>query len=160
MDNLDWKILAALERDGRQSFAELGEQVGLSKSPCWTRVKNLEEAGAIKGYAAQLDPVALGLAVQSFVEVQIQLDAHQEFEAAVLEHPAIVECHTTAGQSDYVLKIFSGSAEQLDELLRHSLSKLPGVQRLATLICLKTIKRDGNLTEWARSSEQRSPTRS
>jgi Lrp/AsnC family leucine-responsive transcriptional regulator len=91
MDKLDWKIVAALERDGRQSYADLGEQVGLSKSPCWSRVKNLEESGVIEGYAARLDPIAIGLAVQSFVEVQIRFDAHTDFEAAVLAHPAVVE---------------------------------------------------------------------
>lgn len=156
MDKLDWKIAAALEHDGRQSFAELGERVGLSKSPCWTRVKNLEEQGIIEGYGARLFPSALGLAVQSFVEVQIRFDSHAEFEAAVCAHPGVVECHTTAGESDYLLKIFSRSAEHLDELLRHNLSKLPGVQRLKTLICLKTIKRDGHLAEWARMTEGRS----
>src|SRR3546814_9326525 len=96
MDKLDWKIVAALERDGRQSYSDLGEQVGLSKSPCWSRVKNLEESGVIDGYAASLDPIAIGLAVQSFVEVQTRFDATIEFEAAVLAHPAVVECHTTA----------------------------------------------------------------
>src|SRR3546814_12165955 len=111
MDKLDWKIVAALERDGRQSYADLGEQVGLSKSPCWSRVKNLEESGVIEGYAARLDPIAIGLAVQSFVEVQIRFDAHIEFEAAVLAHPAVVECHTTAGESDYLLKIFARPAD-------------------------------------------------
>ena len=155
MDRLDWKIIAALETDGRQSYADLGEQIGLSKSPCWSRVKNLEESGVIEGYAARLDPTALGLAVQSFVEVQIRFDAHTEFEAAVLAHPAVVECHTTAGESDYMLKIFARSAEHLDDLLRYNLSKLPGVQRLKTVVCLKTIKRQGNLAEWARTTEGR-----
>lgn len=155
MDKLDWKIVAELERDARQSYAELGQNVGLSKSPCWSRVKGLEDSGIIESYAARLDPGALGLAMQSFVEVQIRFDAHTEFEAAVLAHPAVVECHTTAGESDYLLKIFARSADHLDELLRHGLSKLPGVQRLSTLVCLKTIKRHGNLSEWARTTENR-----
>lgn len=155
MDRQDWKIVDALEQDGRQSFAELGETVGLSKSPCWSRVRSLEEQGVIRGYAARLDPVALGLAVQSFVEVRISLDAHTEFEAAVMAHPAVVECHTTAGDSDYMLKIFARSVDHLDELLRYDLSKLPGVHRLATVVCLKTIKQQGRLAEWARTTEQR-----
>src|SRR3546814_20111146 len=58
MDRLDWKIIAALEENGRQSFAELGETVGLSKSPCWSRVRSLEEGGGIQGYSARLDPFA------------------------------------------------------------------------------------------------------
>lgn len=153
MDRIDWKIVDALEQDGRQSFAELGETVGLSKSPCWSRVRSLEEKGIVEGYAARLDPFALGLEVQSFVEVRINLDAHTEFEAAVMSHPAVVECHTTAGDSDYMLKIFARSVEHLDELLRYDLSKLPGVHRLATVVCLKTIKRQGRLAEWARTTE-------
>ena len=154
MDRLDWKIVAAIEEDGRQSFAELGEAVGLSKSPCWSRVRNLEARGIIQGYAARLDPFALGLEVQSFVEVRINLDAHADFEAAVMEHPAVFECHTTAGDSDYMLKIFARSVDHLDELLRHDLSKLPGVHRLATVVCLKTIKQQGRLAEWARNTDQ------
>jgi Lrp/AsnC family leucine-responsive transcriptional regulator len=154
MDRLDWKIVAAIEEDGRQSFAELGEAVGLSKSPCWSRVRNLEARGIIQGYSARLDPFALGLEVQSFVEVRISLDAHADFEAAVMEHPAVFECHTTAGDSDYMLKIFARSVDHLDELLRHDLSKLPGVHRLATVVCLKTIKQQGRLAEWARNTDQ------
>lgn len=151
MDRLDWKIVGELERDGRQSYAELGENVGLSKSPCWSRVRALEERGVIRGYTARLDPAALGLTVQSFVEVRISFDKHAEFEAAVMAHPAVVECHTTAGDSDYMLKVFARSVDHLDELLRHDLSKLPGVHRLATVVCLKTIKRQGHLAGWART---------
>lgn len=155
MDKLDWKIIAGLEADGRQSFAVLGEAVGLSKSPCWSRVRSLEERGVIQGYTARVDPAALGLHVQSFVEVRISLDAHSEFEAAVAAHPAVVECHTTAGDSDYILKVYARSVDHLDELLRYDLSKLPGVHRLATVVCLKTIKQQGRLTEWGLISEHR-----
>src|SRR3546814_2212102 len=71
-----------------------------------------------------------------------------------MAHPAVVECHTTAGDSDYMLKIFARSVDHLDELLRHDLSKLPGVHRLSTVVCLKTIKRQGRIAEWARMTEQ------
>ena len=152
MDGIDWKIVAELEDDGRLSYAELGERVGLSKSPCWSRVRELERSGVIRGVAAQLEPSALGLAVQCFVEVRIRFDAHVDFEAAVMAHPAVIECHTTAGDSDYILRIYARSVEHLDELLRHDLSKLPGVHRLATNICLKTIKARASLTEWATRS--------
>src|SRR3546814_4466772 len=121
MDRLDWKIIAALEENGRQSFAELGETVGLSKSPCWSRVRSLEEGGVIQGYSARLDPFALGLEVQSFVEVRISLDAHTDFEAAVMAHPAVLECHTTAGDSDYMLKLRSEEhTSELQSLMRTS----------------------------------------
>jgi Lrp/AsnC family leucine-responsive transcriptional regulator len=149
MDKIDWIILAELEGDGRMSFADLGERVGLSKSPCWTRVRDLEAAGAIQGFGARIDPLALGLAVQCHAFVRIRLDAHAAFEAAAIAHPAIIECHTTAGDSDYLLRIYARSVEHLDDLLRHDLSKLPGVHRLSTTVCLKTIKSRAPLTRWA-----------
>jgi Lrp/AsnC family transcriptional regulator, leucine-responsive regulatory protein len=151
MDEIDWKILAELEGDGRMSFADLGERVGLSKSPCWTRVRDLEAEGAIQGFGARINPLALGLAVQCHAFVRISFDAHTAFEAAAIAHPAIIECHTTAGDSDYLLRIYARSVEHLDDLLRHDLSKLPGVHRLSTTVCLKTIKSRAPLTSWAAS---------
>jgi Lrp/AsnC family leucine-responsive transcriptional regulator len=131
------------------SFADLGERAGLSKSPCWTRVRDLEAEGAIQGFGAWIDPLALGLAVQCHAFVRIRHDAHAEFEAAALAHPAIIECHTTAGDSDYLLRIYARSVAHLDDLLRHDLAKLPGVHRLSTTVCLKTIKPRAPLTRWA-----------
>lgn len=151
MDRIDWKILHELERHGRMSFSDLAEKVGISKSPCWARVRQKEDEGVIQGYTVNLEPAALGLNVQSYVKVMIRLGLHAEFEAAVIAHPAVVECHTTAGSSDYILKIFAGSVEHLDDLLRHELSKLPGVDRLDSTICLKTIKRNAPLAQWAAS---------
>lgn len=149
MDRIDWKIIGELESDGRLSYAELGERVGLSKSPCWNRVRELEQQGVIEGYGAQLSSTSLGLAVQCFVDVSIRFDAHEAFETAVLEHPAVIECHTTAGESDYLLRVFAHSVERLDDLLRYELSKLPGVERMSTTICLKTIKPRSPLSAWA-----------
>ncbi len=149
MDPLDWKIAEALEEDGRISFAELGEKVGLSKSPCWNRVRQLESDSVIEGYGAHLDPAALGLSVHCQIAITIHFDAHADFEAAVLKHPAIVECHTTAGESDYLLRVYARSVEHLDDLLRYEISKLPGVQASSTTVCLKTIKARGPLAKWA-----------
>jgi len=145
MDQLDWKIVGLLESDGRISFAELAEKVGLSKSPCWNRVQRLRKEGVITGFGAQLNPPALGLGVQCQISVTIGFNAHTDFEQAVCDHPAIMECHTTAGSSDYLLRVYASSVEHLDELLRHEISKLPGVQSSSTTICLKTIKSNGSL---------------
>lgn len=149
MDKIDWKILEALEEDGRMSYAELSDKVGLSKSPCWARVRQMESDGVIADYTLRLDPAALGLTVQSYVRVMIRLGAHADFEAAVIAHPAVFECHTTAGTGDYMLRIHARSVAHLDELLRYELSKLPGVDRLDSTICLKTIKPHGLLARWA-----------
>ncbi len=131
------------------SFAELGDRVGLSKSPCWARVRQIEQQGIFDGYGARLIPASVGLSVQCYIAITIELDSHAEFEAAVLSHPAIVECHTTAGESDYMLRVFAQSVGHLDELLRHEISKLPGVTGSATTICLKTIKSRTSLAKWA-----------
>lgn len=159
MDRIDWKILQALEENGRISFADLADGVGVSKSPCWARVRQKEAEGVIDGFTVRLNPSALDLTVQSFVRVMIRMDAHTEFEAAVMAHPAVFECHTTAGNGDYMLKIFARSVGHLDDLLRYELSKLPGVERLDSTICLKTIKRHGSLAKWAStlSTEPRRP---
>jgi Lrp/AsnC family leucine-responsive transcriptional regulator len=151
MDRIDWKILQTLETQGRISFADLAESVGLSKSPCWSRARQMEEEGIIGGYTVRLDPGALGLTVQSYVRVMIRLGAHNEFEAAVMAHPAVFECHTTAGSGDYLLRVYARSVGHLDDLLRYELSKLPGVDRLDSTICLKTIKQHGPLAKWAGS---------
>ena len=153
MDSIDWKIAEALERDARISFAALAEEVGLSKSPCWSRVRELEKHGLLSGYAARFEHERLGLTVHSQISVTIEANAHEAFEAAVIDHPAIFECHTTAGASDYLLRVYARSVDHLDSLLRHEISKLPGVLSSSTTICLKTIKPHASLTRWARESE-------
>src|SRR3546814_20636044 len=108
------------------------------------------QKGVISGYAARIDPLALGLEVQSFVEVQIRFDAHAELEAAVPSHPAVAECHTTAGDSDYVLKVFARSVGHLAELPRYDMSKLPGLHPRPTRMCPNTLNRTAPLSYWAR----------
>lgn len=150
LDAVDLRIIEQLESNGRMSFAELAERVGLSKSPCWNRVRALQERGVISGFAARLDPAELGLGVQCYIAVTIAFDAYSEFEAAVLDHPAILECHTTAGENDYLLRVYARSVGHLDDLLRHEIAKLPGVSGSTTTICLKTIKAQASLAHWAR----------
>lgn len=156
MDNIDLDLLIALEQDGRQSFAKLADTVGLSKTPCWQRVQNLEKAGMILGYRAVIDPVMLDLKVAAYVQVAIAAGARDDFERAVVAHPAIIECTTMAGEADYMLKVICKDVEVLDELLRYHLSFLPGVQRSTTLICLKTIKREAPVTGALNRGEARS----
>lgn len=146
MDSLDFAILASLERDGRQSFASLADDVGLSKTPCWVRVQILEKSGTIGGYGAQIDPRAIGLGVFAFVEVMIDFARRAEFEAAVLDNVAILECYTTAGKADYMLKIVCRDVDDLDDLLRFNISLLPGLQRSSTMVCLKAVKQRSALT--------------
>jgi len=139
MDKIDHRILTSLEEDARQSFAELGEQVGLSKTPCWQRVRDLERAGVIRGYRAEIDSAQLGLKVEAFVHVTLSSVQHAEFEAAVLRHPAVLQCFTTAGQADYLVHVLVAGIGELDSLLME-ISQLPGVRKIETTVCMKTIK--------------------
>jgi Lrp/AsnC family leucine-responsive transcriptional regulator len=145
MDGIDKKILRTLSRQGRLTNAELAEAVGLSPSPCWTRVKRLEQAGVIKGYAALLDQAALGLPDTVFIEVM--MERHDEehlcrFEAAVQEIPEILECHLVTGEYDYVIKAAVGGTAGYERLLREKLYRLPGVRHTRTSFALRCLKQE------------------
>jgi Lrp/AsnC family leucine-responsive transcriptional regulator len=149
MDKFDLAILASLERDGRQSFVDLAEEVGLSKTPCWTRVQALEKNGTIRGYHADLAPQMLQLKLTAYIQVMINFGQRTQFEAAALANPAVLECMSLAGEADYLLKVVCEDVDKLDDLLRYNLSLLPGLQRSTTMICLKTIKSRASLTDAA-----------
>ncbi len=140
MDKTDARIVTLLEEDARQSFADLGQKIGLSKTPCWHRVRDLERRGVIKAYRAEIDSALLGLQVHAFVQVTISATRHAEFENAVLRHPAILQCFTTAGQADYLMHVLVAGITELDGLLRTEIARMPGVQRVDTTVCMKTIK--------------------
>jgi Lrp/AsnC family leucine-responsive transcriptional regulator len=145
MDAIDKKILRALSHQGRLTNAELAEQVGLSPSPCWTRVKRLEQAGIIKGYAAVLDQAALGLPDTVFIEVMMERHDEaqlQRFEAAVKDIPEILECHLVTGEYDYVIKAAVGGTAGYERLLRDRLYRLPGVRHTRTSFALRSLKQE------------------
>jgi Lrp/AsnC family leucine-responsive transcriptional regulator len=145
MDAIDKKILRALSRQGRLTNAELAEEVGLSASPCWTRVKRLEQAGVIKGYAALLDQGALGLPDTVFIEVM--MERHDEaqlsrFEEAVKSMPEVLECHLVTGEYDYVIKAAVGGTQGYERLLRDKLYRLPGIRHTRTSFALRCLKQE------------------
>jgi Lrp/AsnC family leucine-responsive transcriptional regulator len=145
LDAIDKKILRALSHQGRLTNAELAEQVGLSPSPCWTRVKRLEQAGIIKGYAAVLDQAALGLPDTVFIEVMMERHDEaqlQRFEAAVKDIPEILECHLVTGEYDYVIKAAVGGTAGYERLLRDRLYRLPGVRHTRTSFALRSLKQE------------------
>ena len=107
LDRIDQKIIRLLEGNSRLSFAELAEEVGLSKTPCWKRVKALEDAGVIRGYSLVVDPAKMGFGLEAFVQVTISPERYADFEAAVVRHPLIRRCHATTGEDDYLLQIIA-----------------------------------------------------
>src|SRR5258705_4657498 len=107
LDAIDRRILDRLQKEGRLSNADLAEQVGLSSSPCWRRVKALEEARVIKGYAARIDGRSVGLSVNVFMSVSLTTQvekALQAFERAAAQRPELMEGYLLTGGSDYLLR--------------------------------------------------------
>ena len=128
--------------------AELAREVGLSESPCFRRVKALEKAGVIEGYAARVDRTLLGLAVTAFVEVRMerQPDAATEaFLARVRAEPHIVECHATSGSHDYLMKVVARSIDHFSELCMQRILKYPGVSHVQSSFSLDEVKVDTGL---------------
>jgi Lrp/AsnC family leucine-responsive transcriptional regulator len=143
MDSIDRRILRALHRNARLTNAELAEEVGLSPSPCWTRVKRLEQAGAIRGYVALLDQAALGL--PDTVIVEVMMDRHDEdhlvrFEREVTAMPEVVEAWLVSGEYDYVVKAAVGGTAGVEKLLREKIYRLPGVRHTRTSFTLRCLK--------------------
>ena len=114
MDKVDFKILSALQGNGRLSSQALAEKVGLSSSPCWRRVRRLEEAGVIQATVALVDAAQVGLHVTAIAMVSLEdhhPDSVAEFDRVVQERPEILECHATSGQHDYTLKVVCASIQ-------------------------------------------------
>jgi Lrp/AsnC family leucine-responsive transcriptional regulator len=134
LDGKDEAILAALQHDGRATFAEIGKQVGLSASSVHDRVRRLERAGAIKGYRIEVDPEALGLFVTALISV-MPLDPRQpdDLPDRVLEFPEVEDCHSVAGDENYILKVRTRTTADLEDLLRR-LREKAGVQTRTTIV--------------------------
>ena len=148
MDDIDRAILSQLQRNARIANNELAEAVGLSPSPCLRRVRNLEAAGVITGYAAVLDRSAIGCSFEPIVWVTLEAVTHDsllEFETAVMDVPQIVEVARMMGQPDYLLRVVTAGPEQFEALYIDVLAKLPHVQKLTSQLAIKSIKRTTQL---------------
>lgn len=142
LDDIDKRILRALQRDGRMSNAELSEEVHLSPSACHRRVQRLEQEGIISGYVALLDSRKLGVPTTVFVEITLQGQADDlldTFEKSVARIPDLLECHLMAGTADYLLKIVAEDTEDFARIHRQYLSRLPGVAQMQSSFSLRTV---------------------
>jgi Lrp/AsnC family transcriptional regulator, leucine-responsive regulatory protein len=143
MDALDARILMALQADSAPPVADLAARVGLSASACHRRIKLLEEAGIVAGYAARLDRARLGLAIEAFVEITLASqseEALEAFERAVDRYDEILECHLTSGEADYHLRVAAADMNDFDRIHRTCLAKLPRVAAMRSTFALRSIK--------------------
>lgn len=142
LDTVDRKLLAALQKQGRMSNAELSEQVNLSPSACHRRVQRLETDGYIRNYVALLDARKLGVPTTVFVEITLQGQADEvldAFEKSVARIPAVLECHLMAGSADYLLKVVAEDTEDFARIHRQYLARLPGVGQMQSSFALRTV---------------------
>ena len=143
LDAIDRKILLALQTTGRATNVELATKVHLSAPQCFRRVRALEERGVIRGYAAQLDAEAIGLAVTAYVSVSIagdQFGRVREIEAQIRAYPQILECQGVSGDYDYLLKVVAHDLKSLSTFLTDRLMQVPGIDDVRSMICLEEIK--------------------
>jgi Lrp/AsnC family leucine-responsive transcriptional regulator len=144
LDKLDRRILQELQRDGAITNLELAERIGLSPSPCARRVKQLEDAGIIKGQATLLNPSKLQLKLTALI--QISMDRHtpdrfEEFERIVNSYPEVIECLLITGQSaDYQLKVLVPDMEYYQEFLLNKITRIEGVSDVHSSFMLREVK--------------------
>ena len=145
MDNIDRKILAELQSDGRLSVTDLADRIGLSLSPCHRRVRALEQSGVIRGYRAQPDPANLGFSFSALVFVTLRegdRQAVEAFETAVKDVPQIIQAQRLFGDPDYLLHVVSRDLSAFQLLYDEQLSALPSVQRLTSTLVMKNVVQD------------------
>lgn len=148
MDKHDIDLLTELQRDSRQTVQQLAERVGLSGTPCWKRVKDLEAAGVIRGYTALVDREKVGLQLCVIAQVHINRHGRDEvrrFEQAVADCPQIVSCYSTTGEADYTIKVLVRDIQAYERFLQDVAFSLPGVAQMRSSVVLKEIKSEGRL---------------
>lgn len=142
LDEIDRRLLRALQRKGRMSNAQLSEQVNLSPSACHRRVQRLEKEGVIRDYVALADARKLSVPTTVFVEITLRGqtdDVMDAFEKSVARIPDVLECHLMAGSADYMLKVVAENTDDFARIHRQYLSRLPGVVQMQSSFALRTV---------------------
>ena len=143
LDVVDRRILTVLQENARISNVDLAEQVGMSPSPCWRRVKTLEDSGVIAKHVSLVDPAAVGLPVSVFVQVTLERQietALETFEQTVLARPEVMECYLMTGDSDYLLRVVVADLSAYERFHMDHLTRLNGVASIKSSFALKQVK--------------------
>lgn len=143
LDKFDFAILRALQADARISLNDLSQQVGLTSSPCWTRIKRMEEAGVIEGYSVRVNQAKIGLG--DTVIVHVTLESHSdealfEFGRALEAIPEVMEAFLVSGDYDYYVRIAVADTRDYERLLRERLYKIPGIRHSKSSFVLRQLK--------------------
>jgi Lrp/AsnC family leucine-responsive transcriptional regulator len=139
IDELDTRVLAELQRDGRVSTTDLASAVGLSRPAATARIRRLEDEGTIRGYTALVDAEAVGLDLLCLVGIAMQLHSQDNIaraRAAIVEMPEVLECWHVTGDFDYILKVAVGNRADLQRFILERLTPVPGLARVNTSLVL------------------------
>ncbi|MBR0691213.1 Lrp/AsnC family transcriptional regulator [Bradyrhizobium manausense] len=144
LDEIDRKILRALQQDARLTMAQLADTIGLSTTPCWNRLKRLETQGYIDGYVALLNQDKLGL--PETVIIELTLDRHDEemlerFGQLLTNLPEVIEAYLTTGDYDYIVKVAVESTAGYERFLREKLYRIPGIRHSRSSFALRCLKK-------------------
>jgi Lrp/AsnC family transcriptional regulator, leucine-responsive regulatory protein len=148
LDRHDVLLLTELQRDSRQTVQQLAAAAGLSSTPCWKRIKEMEKSGVIRGYGAFIDREKVGLALCVLAEVNLSRHSEDDvrrFEEAVAACPQIVSCYATTGQADYVIKVLVPEIKSYEAFLHETIFKLAGVTHVRSSVVLKEVKAETRL---------------
>ena len=129
--------------NARVSNVELAESAGVSASPCWRRVRELERTGVISRYVTLVDPAALGLPVSVFIQVSLEKQvesALEVFKNAILQRPEVMECYLMTGDADYMLRVVVADLEAYERFLMDHLTRVPAVANIRSSFALKQVK--------------------
>jgi DNA-binding Lrp family transcriptional regulator len=143
LDAIDARILDLIQADAGLSVAEIADRVGLSSSPCWRRIKRLEDAGIIQKRVTILDRERLGLSFEVYCTVKLALptkDNLDAFDRAILDMPEVVQCATVTGAADYELRIVTRDMPAFDSFLRETLLSLGLVSNIESRIVIRSVK--------------------
>jgi len=145
LDGFSVRILSELQRDARQTIQQLAQRIGLSSTPCWKRIKDMEGDGVIRGYTALVDRDKVGLHICVLAEINLSKHSERnslEFEKEVAACPQITECYSTSGNADYLVKVITTDIKSYETFMHNVLFKLPGVDHVRSSIVLRELKCD------------------
>lgn len=143
LDRTDIAILNKLQDDAAITNAELARSVNLSPTPCFNRVKAMEELGLIRQQVTLLDAKMLGLHVNVFIHVSLEKQvegALKRFEEAISERPEVMECYLMTGDADYLLRVLVPDIQALESFILNHLTKAPGVANIRSSFALKQVR--------------------
>lgn len=143
LDEIDLRILQALQTDGALSNVALAKMVHLSPSPCLARVKALEAAGIINRYVALVNAAKLGLGLNVFINISLKTQSKQalaDFEQRIAEQDEVMECYLMTGDSDYLIRVVVADMGALEKFILERLTPIPGVEKIRSSFALKQVR--------------------